>query len=79
MIPAFAALVGYAGRPRVTGPPRDAAELRPDPRLTALSRAFARWDDAHRTLLEGLGRGVWSAHDGPGRAIRPSRPRLTGT
>ncbi|WP_369144352.1 hypothetical protein [Streptomyces sp. R44] len=53
---AFVSLVEYVDRSRVTRAfLRDAVKLRPDPRLAALGRAFARWDDAHRILLKGLG------------------------
>ncbi|MEU4061120.1 ATP-binding protein [Streptomyces wedmorensis] len=56
---AFVSLVEYVDRSRVMcGFLSGARERHPDPRsLDALTRAFDRWDDAHRTLLEGLGRG----------------------
>lgn len=50
----FVSLVEYVDRSRLMGDfLRAATELCPDPRLAALGRAFARWDDAHRALLEG--------------------------
>ncbi|MFF3836265.1 AAA family ATPase [Streptomyces sp. NPDC001930] len=54
---AFVTLVEYVDRSRVMGLFLPGARARhPDPqRLDALVRAFDRWDDAHRTLLEALG------------------------
>ncbi len=53
---AFVTLVEYVDRSRVMSCFLSGARQRhPDPRLDALVRGFDRWDDAHRTLLEGLG------------------------
>ncbi|MEU7297924.1 ATP-binding protein [Streptomyces exfoliatus] len=54
---AFVTLVEYVDRSRVMSRFLSGArERHPDPRrLDGLIRAFDRWDDAHRTLLEGLG------------------------
>ncbi|WP_030325090.1 AAA family ATPase [Streptomyces flavochromogenes] len=53
---AFVTLVEYVDRSRVMSRFLSGArERHPDPwRLDGLIRAFDRWDDAHRTLLEGL-------------------------
>ncbi|MDV5145819.1 ATP-binding protein [Streptomyces sp. SBC-4] len=55
---AFVSLVEYVDRSRVMRRfLHRAMQLHPVG-LSTLSRAFDRWDDAHRTLLDGLGRGT---------------------
>jgi hypothetical protein len=55
---AFVTLVEYVDRSRVMREfLQRAQELHPDPqRLDAVIRAFNRWDDAHESLLEAVGR-----------------------